>query len=74
MEKEGLRPHFFLKNWDTQTNTIIILKKQNSLGFQCNNAVKIVDGMANSVDPDQTAPKRSTLAWVCTVCSDISFL
>ena len=26
------------------------------------------DGMANSVDPDQTAP----LIWVCTVCSGIS--
>ena len=26
------------------------------------------DGMANSVDPDQTAP----LIWVCTVCPGIS--
>ena len=26
------------------------------------------EGMANSVDPDQTAP----LIWVCTVCSDLS--
>ena len=30
-----------------------------------------VDGMANSVDPDQTAP-RSSLIWVCTVCPGIS--
>ena len=29
------------------------------------------DGMANSVDPDQTAP-RSSLIWVCTVCPGIS--
>ena len=29
------------------------------------------DGMANSVDPDQTAPLGS-LIWVCTVCSDLS--
>ena len=29
------------------------------------------DGIANSVDPDQTAP-RSSLFWVCTVCSDLS--
>ena len=28
-------------------------------------------GMANSVDPDQTAP-RSSLIWVCTVCPAIS--
>ena len=28
------------------------------------------DGMANSVDPDQTA--RSSLIWVCTVCPDLS--
>ena len=24
--------------------------------------------MAKSVDPDQTAPKRSSLIWVCTLC------
>ena len=29
------------------------------------------DGMANSVDPDQSAP-RSSLIWVCTVCPGIS--
>ena len=29
------------------------------------------DGMANSVDPDQTAP-RSSLVWVNTVCLDLS--
>ena len=29
------------------------------------------DGMANSVDPDQTAPLGS-LIWVCTVCPGIS--
>ena len=29
------------------------------------------DGIANSVDPDQTAP-RSSLIWVCTVCPGIS--
>ena len=28
------------------------------------------DGMANSVDPDQTAPV--SLIWSCTVCLDIS--
>ena len=32
------------------------------------------DGMANSVDPDQTAPlaSRSSLIWICTVCPGIS--
>ena len=33
---------------------------------------KDADGIANSVDPDQTAPRssliRSSLIWVCTVC------
>ena len=29
---------------------------------------KDADGIANSVDPDQTAP----LIWVCTVCPDLS--
>ena len=33
---------------------------------------KEADGMANSVDPDQTAPFRSSLIWVCTVCLDLS--
>ena len=33
---------------------------------------KDVDGVANSVDPDQTAPFRGSLIWVCTVCSDLS--
>ena len=28
--------------------------------------------MANSVDPDQTAPKRSSLVWVYTVCLNTS--
>ena len=27
--------------------------------------------MANSVDPDQTAPLRSSLIWVYTVCSGL---
>ena len=29
-------------------------------------------GIANSEDPDQTAPFRSSLIWVCTVCPDLS--
>ena len=32
---------------------------------------KDADGMADSVDPDQTAPLRSNPIWVCTVCSDL---
>ena len=28
--------------------------------------------MANSVDPDQAAPQRSSLIWVYTVCLDVS--
>ena len=32
---------------------------------------KHADGMANSVDPGQTAPEGSSLIWVCTVCSDL---
>ena len=30
--------------------------------------LNILNGMANSVDPDQTAPSGSSLIWVCTVC------
>ena len=32
---------------------------------------KDADGMANSADPDQTAP-RSSLIWVCTICPGLS--
>ena len=28
--------------------------------------------MANSVDPDQTAPVGGDLIWVCTVCQGMS--
>ena len=27
--------------------------------------------MVNSADPEQTAPCRRSLTWVCTVCSDV---
>ena len=32
---------------------------------------KHANGIANSEDPDKTAP-RSSLIWVCTVCPDLS--
>ena len=32
---------------------------------------KDVERMANSVDPDQTAPQESSLIRIYTVCSDI---
>ena len=35
-------------------------------------SLKDADGMANSVDPDQTAPTRSSLIWIYTICSDLS--
>ena len=41
----------------------------------CCNAVTCLKdpyGMANCVDPDQTAPFRSSVIRVCTVCSDLS--
>ena len=34
---------------------------------------KDAEGIANSVDPDQTAPDQTApLIWVCTVCPDLS--
>ena len=33
---------------------------------------KYPDGIADTVDPDQTAPCGSSLIWVCIVCSDQS--
>ena len=48
-------------------------KRQNlSIGY----LFKDANGIANSEDPDQTAPLgdsfRSSLIWVCTVCPDLS--
>ena len=35
---------------------------------------KDIDGMANSVEPDQTAPLRSSLICIFTVCFHLSVL
>ena len=58
----------FPKYSDTQKNVVITLKFE-----LCGSTIRVMnpnyaDGMANSVDPDQTAP----LIWVCTVCPSIS--
>ena len=59
------------KNWDTIMITVIVVKVER-YGFTLPECIqKGGDGIANSVDPDQTAP-RSSLFWVCTVCSDLS--
>ena len=51
--------------------TVIVVKVER-YGFTLPECIqKCGDGIANSVDPDQTAP-RSSLFWVCTVCSDLS--
>ena len=59
------------KNWDSIMITVIVVKVER-YGFTLPECIqKGGDGIANSVDPDQTAP-RSSLFWVCTVCSDLS--
>ena len=51
--------------------TVIVVKVER-YGFTLPECIqKGGDGIAYSVDPDQTAP-RSSLFWVCTVCSDLS--
>ena len=47
-------------------NTIKVNFKVKKDFFLCSNALEYIDGMANSVDPDQT------LILVCTVCSGLS--
>ena len=60
-----------LKIGDTIMITVIVVKVE-WYGFTQPECIqKGGDGIANSVDPDQTAP-RSSLFWVCTVCSDLS--
>ena len=51
---------------------MVIVVKVERYGFTLPECIqKGGDGIANSVDPDQTAP-RSSLFWFCTVCSDLS--
>ena len=60
------------KNSDTRKFAVITLKVEQggfTLGrMRPKNAVAI----ANSVDPDQTAPLGGVLIWVCTVCPGLS--
>ena len=49
--------------------TIIVVKVQRCGCTLPECIQKGGDGIANGVDPDQT---RSSLFWVCTVCSDLS--
>ena len=57
-----------LKIW-TPEKFAVIIQKVEQFGFMTVMHQKDADGMANSVDPDQTAP-RSSLSWVYTVCLD----
>ena len=51
--------------------TVIVVKVER-YGFTLPECIqKGGDGKANSVDPDQTAP-RGSLFCVCNVCSDLS--
>ena len=67
-------------HWTSEINTVNFHKYSDSRKICCNHSTfwtmwlyhrvmspNDADGMANSVDPDQTAP-----IWVCTVCSRIS--
>ena len=52
-----------------ETFAVIYLKfkkRGQTFGIFCQ---KDANGIANSGDPDQTAPR---LIWVCTVCPDVS--
>ena len=60
----------YCKNSKNRDTCPIIVRKGNSLVLQYS-CPKGADGMANSVVPDQTAPKRSSLIWVCIVCLDL---
>ena len=53
--------------------TVIVIKVEQYGFTQPECIQKDGDGITNNVDPDQTAPYiRSSLIWVCTVCSDLS--
>ena len=62
-------------HWDIKTNSSNCCKNGTVWFYSVVIRPKDVhvDGMANSIDPDQTTSKRSSLTWVLTVCSDLSF-
>ena len=51
--------------------TVIVLKAEQFGFYSALMHPRDAAGMANSVDPDQNAPHRSSLIWGCTVCSDV---
>ena len=42
-----------------------MIQKYEQCGFTIEKCIRKIDGMSNSVDPDQTAPK------IYTVCQDL---
>ena len=73
---EPLKVYCTLKIFKTDTPKIITIipLTRKQFGFTVQYCIQqdCVDGKANSVDPDQTAPVMSSMIWVCTVCSDLS--
>ena len=58
------------KSSDIRKIAVIILKLEQYHFYYRVMGRKDADGIANSVDPDQTAP-RSSLSWVYTVCPNL---
>ena len=50
-----------IKNRTSKIMTVVVLKLI-TLVLQCSDAAKSADGMANSVEPDQTAPSGAVLS------------
>ena len=73
-KKKKKKKNIYRKNpkiSDTRKFAVITLKvEQDDFSFRVMHP-KDVEGIANSVDPDQTAP-RISLIWVCTVRPDLS--
>ena len=62
-----------LKFGTPKLNNLKSFRKGNVWFYYAVMCLQEADGMANCVDPDQTAP-RSSLIWFFTVCSDLSVL
>ena len=50
-----------IKNRTSKIMTVVVLKLI-TLVLQCSDAAKSADGMANSAEPDQTAPSGAVLS------------
>ena len=69
--KSALWDSYFLERMALRLPIFIIQVRTLTLEFQISYPRSAVR-MASSTYPDQTAPRNSSLVWICTACSGMS--